>query len=43
MSVQTIDELTVTGLVSDATAAPSMHNSQPWLFRYGLSEDVHVG
>ncbi|MFF2188990.1 Acg family FMN-binding oxidoreductase [Streptomyces sp. NPDC058155] len=34
MSVQTIDELTVTGLVSDATAAPSMHNAQPWLFRY---------
>ncbi|WP_255293221.1 Acg family FMN-binding oxidoreductase [Streptomyces niveus] len=34
MSVQMMDERTVTGLVSDATAAPSMHNAQPWLFRY---------
>ncbi|MFD3482999.1 Acg family FMN-binding oxidoreductase [Streptomyces sp. NPDC058665] len=37
MSAQTIDERTVTGLVADATAAPSMHNAQPWLFRYAPS------
>ncbi|MEV4997573.1 Acg family FMN-binding oxidoreductase [Streptomyces niveus] len=37
MSVQTIDERTATELVSDATAAPSMHNAQPWLFRYAPS------
>ncbi|MEV6110847.1 nitroreductase [Streptomyces sp. NPDC051940] len=30
----TLDEKTVTSLVADATAAPSMHNAQPWRFRY---------
>ncbi|MEV0781030.1 nitroreductase [Streptomyces sp. NPDC050428] len=37
MSVETLDERTVKGLVSDATRAPSMHNAQPWLFRYARS------
>ncbi|MFX4290952.1 nitroreductase [Streptomyces bohaiensis] len=30
----TPDDATVVALVRDATAAPSMHNAQPWLFRY---------
>ncbi|MFJ2112546.1 MULTISPECIES: Acg family FMN-binding oxidoreductase [unclassified Streptomyces] len=34
MLAQGLDTTTVTGLVSDATAAPSMHNAQPWRFRY---------
>lgn len=34
MSVQPLDAKTVTALVSDATAAPSMHNAQPWKFRF---------
>ncbi|WP_254406994.1 nitroreductase [Streptomyces sp. GMY02] len=29
-----LDETTVNGLVADATAAPSMHNAQPWRFHY---------
>ncbi|SDN42020.1 Acg family FMN-binding oxidoreductase [Streptomyces wuyuanensis] len=29
---------TVTDLVKDATAAPSMHNAQPWKFRYVTEE-----
>ncbi|MFE2597086.1 Acg family FMN-binding oxidoreductase [Streptomyces sp. NPDC059396] len=29
-----LDETTVSGLVADATAAPSMHNTQPWRFHY---------
>ena len=29
-----LDSTTVTALVEDATAAPSMHNAQPWKFRY---------
>ncbi|WP_309226965.1 Acg family FMN-binding oxidoreductase [Streptomyces lunaelactis] len=29
-----LDPTTVTALVEDATAAPSMHNAQPWKFRY---------
>lgn len=29
-----LDDATLTGLVADATAAPSMHNAQPWQFRY---------
>ncbi|NBM18841.1 Acg family FMN-binding oxidoreductase [Streptomyces sp. GC420] len=28
------DDKTVTALVADATTAPSMHNAQPWKFRY---------
>ncbi|WP_406382188.1 Acg family FMN-binding oxidoreductase [Streptomyces sp. NBC_01618] len=31
---QSVDDATLTGLVADATAAPSMHNAQPWQFRY---------
>ncbi|MFI1538568.1 Acg family FMN-binding oxidoreductase [Streptomyces anandii] len=40
MSVRQLDTRTVTALVADATAAPSMHNAQPWRFRY-LS-DAHT-
>ncbi|MGW2559398.1 Acg family FMN-binding oxidoreductase [Streptomyces sp. NPDC001514] len=29
-----LDTATVTSLVEDATAAPSMHNAQPWKFRF---------
>lgn len=35
MSAQALTDAVVTELVADATAAPSMHNAQPWLFRYG--------
>ncbi|MFB6814806.1 Acg family FMN-binding oxidoreductase [Streptomyces sp. NPDC056347] len=35
MPAQTPTDATVTDLVADATAAPSMHNTQPWRFRYG--------
>ncbi|MFD9093249.1 Acg family FMN-binding oxidoreductase [Streptomyces collinus] len=34
MSAPTLDVNTVTGLVADAAAAPSLHNAQPWTFRY---------
>ncbi|MFI9025202.1 Acg family FMN-binding oxidoreductase [Streptomyces sp. NPDC053560] len=34
MPVLPLDKKTVTALVRDATAAPSMHNAQPWRFRY---------
>ncbi|MFG2628988.1 Acg family FMN-binding oxidoreductase [Streptomyces sp. NPDC048473] len=34
MPSQTLDDATLTGLVADATTAPSMHNAQPWQFRY---------
>ncbi|MDN0199102.1 nitroreductase family protein [Streptomyces sp. S.PNR 29] len=34
MSAQPLDTRTVTALVGDATAAPSMHNAQPWKFRF---------
>ncbi|MFJ8113943.1 Acg family FMN-binding oxidoreductase [Streptomyces sp. NPDC096132] len=34
MSVRELDTPTVTALVEDATAAPSMHNAQPWRFRF---------
>ncbi|WP_329069932.1 Acg family FMN-binding oxidoreductase [Streptomyces sp. NBC_01429] len=34
MLAQGLDVTAVAGLVSDATAAPSMHNAQPWRFRY---------
>lgn len=37
MLAQGLDATTVTGLVSDAVAAPSMHNAQPWRFRYTKS------
>ncbi|MCH0540777.1 nitroreductase family protein [Streptomyces sp. MUM 203J] len=32
--VRALDTATVTSLVEDATTAPSMHNAQPWLFRW---------
>jgi hypothetical protein len=34
MSVPLLDAKAVTALVTDATAAPSMHNAQPWRFRF---------
>ncbi|MFI1865300.1 Acg family FMN-binding oxidoreductase [Streptomyces jumonjinensis] len=34
MSSPTLDERTVTSLVADAIAAPSMHNAQPWRFHF---------
>lgn len=34
MSQQPLPEERVTALVHDAAAAPSMHNAQPWRFRY---------
>lgn len=34
MAVRPLDLASVTALVADATAAPSMHNAQPWRFRY---------
>ncbi|MER5436439.1 nitroreductase family protein [Streptomyces sp. NPDC002588] len=34
MSLRELDATTVTALVEDATAAPSMHNAQPWRFRF---------
>ncbi|WP_030423394.1 nitroreductase family protein [Streptomyces sp. SCSIO 75703] len=33
-----LDERTVAALVADATAAPSMHNAQPWRFRFLAGE-----
>ena len=34
MALRQLDEKTVTTLVAEATAAPSMHNAQPWRFRF---------
>ncbi|MFG2758519.1 Acg family FMN-binding oxidoreductase [Streptomyces wuyuanensis] len=34
MTAEPLDSTVVTSLVRDATAAPSMHNAQPWRFRY---------
>ncbi|MGP4050617.1 Acg family FMN-binding oxidoreductase [Streptomyces sp. 2A115] len=34
MASRPLDEKTVTTLVAEASAAPSMHNAQPWRFRY---------
>ncbi|MFB6715220.1 hypothetical protein [Streptomyces sp. NPDC056358] len=34
MPTRALDDTALTGLVADATAAPSMHNAQPWQFRY---------
>ncbi|NED09350.1 nitroreductase, partial [Streptomyces sp. SID6648] len=33
-----LDEQTVTTLVAEATTAPSMHNAQPWRFRFLAAE-----
>ena len=35
-----LDTKTVTTLVAEATAAPSMHNAQPWSFRFVPDEGV---
>lgn len=35
-----LDAETVTALVAEATAAPSMHNAQPWRFRFVADEQV---
>ena len=40
MASRQLDEKTVTGLVADAAAAPSMHNAQPWRFRFLTGERV---
>ncbi|MZF87713.1 nitroreductase [Streptomyces sp. SID5643] len=40
MAEQPLDEKTATMLVAEATAAPSMHNAQPWRFRYLSGEQV---
>ncbi|MET8325722.1 nitroreductase [Streptomyces sp. NPDC005181] len=37
MLAQTLDDTTLADLVCDATAAPSMHNAQPWQFDYKRS------
>jgi hypothetical protein len=34
VSLRTLDAKTVTALLKDATAAPSIHNAQPWKFRF---------
>ena len=34
MSVPALDTTTVAALVKNATTAPSMHNAQPWRFRF---------
>ncbi|PZH17638.1 nitroreductase [Streptomyces sp. NTH33] len=34
MAMRRLDSGTVTTLVTEATAAPSMHNAQPWRFRF---------
>ncbi|MFE9774809.1 Acg family FMN-binding oxidoreductase [Streptomyces sp. NPDC005931] len=38
MTVRQLDGQTVAELVAEATAAPSMHNAQPWRFRYVVGE-----
>ncbi|MFJ8849694.1 Acg family FMN-binding oxidoreductase [Streptomyces sp. NPDC102437] len=35
MLTEAFDDTALAGLVADATAAPSMHNAQPWQFHYG--------
>lgn len=40
MDTRQLDSRTVTTLVAEATAAPSMHNSQPWRFRFLPDEDL---
>ncbi|WPW26617.1 nitroreductase [Streptomyces atratus] len=34
MLTRALDDITLADLVADATAAPSMHNAQPWQFHY---------
>ncbi|MFF5497399.1 Acg family FMN-binding oxidoreductase [Streptomyces aquilus] len=38
MTERDLDMRTVTSLIADATAAPSMHNAQPWRFRLVTGE-----
>ncbi|MGV9246130.1 Acg family FMN-binding oxidoreductase [Streptomyces sp. NPDC003710] len=40
MDTRQSDAKTVAGLVAEAVAAPSMHNAQPWRFRFVASERV---
>lgn len=40
MGPRRLDEKTVTLLVTEATVAPSMHNAQPWRFRFIIDECV---
>ncbi|MCX5521644.1 nitroreductase [Streptomyces bobili] len=40
MTGRTLEPETVSTLVAEATAAPSMHNAQPWRFRYLSGERV---
>ncbi|MFC8419824.1 Acg family FMN-binding oxidoreductase [Streptomyces sp. NPDC057236] len=40
MASRQLDEKTVTALVAEAAAAPSMHNAQPWRFRFLTGERV---
>ncbi|MFF9896219.1 Acg family FMN-binding oxidoreductase [Streptomyces longispororuber] len=40
MASRPLDEQTLTSLVAEAAAAPSMHNPQPWHFRFLADERV---
>ncbi|MFK0160611.1 Acg family FMN-binding oxidoreductase [Streptomyces sp. NPDC090493] len=40
MTAQDLDANTLTSLVADATAAPSLHNAQPWSFRHPSAKGV---
>ncbi|MDX5565560.1 nitroreductase [Streptomyces sp. ID05-04B] len=40
MSVSALETAAVPALVEDAAAAPSMHNAQPWRFRFLRADDV---
>ncbi|MER5379866.1 nitroreductase [Streptomyces sp. NPDC002688] len=40
MSVRELDTPTVKALVEDAAAAPSMHNAQPWRFRFRRADST---
>lgn len=42
MTEQELATKTVASLVADATAAPSMHNAQPWRFRFVTGERLLV-
>ncbi|MED7825575.1 hypothetical protein [Streptomyces chiangmaiensis] len=35
MTAPTLEASTVTAFIEDATAAPSLHNAQPWRLGYG--------
>ncbi|MFE6828489.1 Acg family FMN-binding oxidoreductase [Streptomyces sp. NPDC057690] len=42
MSLHSIETTTVTALVEDAVAAPSMHNAQPWRFRFRRDDSTFL-